>query len=148
MADQRKMPKNKQVHKTKEQLLSDLKNNEQFKAKMAFTREKFYPALVEASTSIEDAMTNLSSINTVVMQTFLGFMKEKKFGELDMVSKMDEKAPKFEEIKAMLALFNEMSVFEAKELIEGMRAEIGLWCQEDNRMRNLKDLPKRWIDEL
>ena len=142
------MSKPKTPVKTKEQLLAELKGNEQFKAKMAFTRERFYPALVEASTSIEDAMTNLSSINTVVMQTFLGFMKDKKFGELDMVSKMDSKAPKFEEIKAMLDLFGDMSVYEAKELIEGMRMEIGMWVQEDNRMRNLKDLPKRWIDEV
>ncbi len=142
------MAKPKTPVKTKEQLIADLKNNEQFKVKMAFTREKFYPALVESSISIEDAMTNLSSINTVIMQTFLGFMKDKKFGELDMVSKMDSKAPKYEEIKVMLDLFSEMSVFEAKELIEGMRMEIGMWVQEDNRVRNLNSLPKRWIDEI
>ena len=62
------MKKVKQVHKTKEQILAQLKANTEFKAKMSFVKEKFYPALCKASTSIDDATILLSGFNNVIME--------------------------------------------------------------------------------
>lgn len=82
------------------------------------------------------------------MESFLGFMKEKKLKELDLVSKLDPKDPKYEKIKTLISLFDDKSIFDAKDLLEGMGNEIRLWCQEWTRSKTLNDLPKRWIDEL
>ena len=59
-------------------MLRDLRANPAFVQKMKFVRDQFYPALVEASTSIDDASMLLSGFNSNMMEQFLGYMKEKK----------------------------------------------------------------------
>lgn len=142
------MKKQKQVFKKREEIIADLKNNKDFMEKMKFTREQFYPALCKASRNIEDATSFISSINTVLMEKFLGLMKEKKFGELNLIDSLDPKDEKYEDIKSMLELFNDMNLFDAKSQFEGMKAEINLFVQEENRERQLQDLKTRWIDQL
>lgn len=140
--------KNPQQHKTKEELLADLKANGDFIMKMKFTKEQFYPALCEASTSIEDAGQLLSGFNTTIMQEFLGLMREKKISDLNLEEKLDKDSPKFEKNKELLGLFADMSVFDAKDYIEGMRNEIALFQQEEMRERPLSSLQTKWMDEL
>lgn len=135
-------------NKTKAELLADLKGNKDFVEKMKFTREQFYPALVEATTSIEDAQNQLYLINTMLMQKFLDKMKEFKFSEMGLSEIINDKDPKAEPLKEMLALFADRSVFEAKEIMEGMKAEINLFISEENKERSLADLKTKWIDEL
>lgn len=141
------MKKTKQVFRKKEEILADLKKNKDFQEKMKFTKEVFYPALCEASKNIEDATMFVGSISTVMMDKFLGLMKEKKFGELNLVDALDTKDEKYEELKKMLELFNDMNVFDVRTYFEGMKSEINLFVQEENRVRPLSDLKTKWIDE-
>jgi ribosomal protein L7/L12 len=138
----------KRKNKSKEELIKELKNNQKFQEKMAFTREKFFPALCEATTSIDDALQNLSIINTVLMEKFLGQMKEKKFADINIADNLDTKDSKYGALKAMLELFNDMSLYDAKDLLEGMRNEINLFLTEENKSRSLAELKTKWIDEL
>ena len=115
---------------------------------MKFIKESFYPALLKATTSIEDAVQNLTIINSVMMEKFLGFMKEKKFSDLDVYSNLSKDDPKYEDLKADVDLFNGMSVFEAKEYLEGMKQEINLFIADEQKVRGLDTLPTKWIDEL
>lgn len=138
----------KRLTKSKEQLMAELKGNVKFQEKMRFTKEKFYPALIKATTSVDDALQNLSIINTVMMDKFLGFMKEKKFRDIDIYSNLDPKDPQYENLKEMLNLFDDMSVFDAKDLLEGMRNEINLFLNEENKVRQLSDVKPRWLDEI
>lgn len=142
------MEKEPRAVKTKEEILAEIKANGDFQKKMAFTRGQFFPALCKASTSIEDAQTLLAGFNTQIMQEFLGLMKEKKMGDLNLQLKLDVGGDKYLEFQAMLDLFKDMSVFEAKDCIEGMRAEIQLWLQDEQRARPLAEITTKWIDEL
>lgn len=135
-------------NKTKEELIADLKSNEKFQEKMKFTREVFYPALCAATTSIDDASILLSGFNTTIMQEFLGLMKEKTLKDLDLDKKLEPTNLKFQESKDLLALFNDMSVFDAKDYIEGMRNEIQLFLTDEAKNRPLSSLKTKWIDEL
>jgi len=128
--------------------LFDLKNNAKFQEKMKFAKEVFYPALIKASKNIDDAQMFLSSISTIMMEKFLGFMKEKKFVELNLVEQLSPLDSKYEELKSMLALFDTFNVFEAKELLEGMRQEISLFLNEEAKERSLESLKCRWLDEM
>lgn len=141
------MPKSKRLNKTREQLLAELKGNQKFQEKMKFTREMFYPALVKASVSIDDAQQLLYMINTMVMEKFLGLMREKTFKDLAMEDKLNPKDPQYSNIKSLLDLFADMTVFDAKDLIEGMRNEINLFINEENKTRTLDQLKVKWIDE-
>lgn len=135
-------------NKTKEELLNNLKGNKDFQVKMKFTREKFYPALINATTSIDDASILLSGFNTIIMQEFLGLMKEKKLGDLKLDTKLDPTNEKFKASKDLLNLFKDMSVFDAKDHIEGMKNEIELFKNEEMKERGLETLKTKWIDEL
>jgi hypothetical protein len=140
--------KQKRVLKSKEELLSDLQKNAQFIEKIKFIREVFLPTVEKGCKNVEDAKMFLSSIGTVIMERFLQQMKEKKLSDLNLIQGLDDKSPDYEGYKAILELFNDKSVFEAKELIEGMRSEIDLWITEEMRSRTLESLPKRWIDQI
>jgi hypothetical protein len=125
----------KRVVRSKADLLKDLRSNQDFMERMSFIKEKFYPALIDASKSIDDATSFLASINTIIMEDFLSRMKEVKLGDMKLADKLDPKDEKYEELKAMLALFDEIDVFKAKEYIAGMREEILLFLNEETKER-------------
>lgn len=137
-----------QKHKSKEELMADLKANTKFQEKMKFTKDVFYPALCEATTSIDDASILLSGFNTVIMQEFLAMMKDKTLKELNLGDKLDPFNNKMDECKKLLALFEDMSVFDAKDYIEGMRNEIQLFLTEEAKERSLSELKVKWLDEI
>ena len=83
-----------------------------------------------------------------MMEKFLGMMKEKKFKDLDVYSNLSKDDPKYEDLKEMLNLFDEMTVFEAKEYLEGMKQEISLFIADEQKVRGLETLPTKWIDEM
>lgn len=137
----------KRTNKTKEQLLAELRANLKFQEKMQFTREVFYPQLITASKSVDDTLSFLSSISTVMMETFLGMMRDKKFSELNLIDKLDPKDEKYEDIKTLLNLFNEQTVFEARDILEGMKREIQMWCNDEMKERKLESLQTKWLDQ-
>lgn len=138
----------KEPLRSKEQLIKELQDNSKFKVKMKFTREQFYPALVKASTSIDDAQNLLGSLNTMIMQEFLSDMKSKKFSALKLEDKLDKDNPKYPEFIAMLDLFKESNIFDAKDCIEGMRSEIDLFMKDEREKRTLDTLETKWVDQL
>lgn len=131
--------------KTKEEALAELRQNSVFIMKMKFIREKFWPTLCRVSDSIEDAEIFLSGANTALMQSFLALMKEQKFSEMGLADKI---GVDFDKYKELIALFDDMSVFEAKDYIEGMKSEIDLFLKDEQRNRTLDTLKPKWIDEL
>lgn len=142
------MAKAKQKHLTTEQILEQTRRNTEFKEKMYFVKNEFYPALCKATTSIEDALQNLTIINSIMMEKFLSRMKEVSMKDIDIYTNLSKDDPKYEELKAMLALFDDKNVFEAKSYFEGMKNEISTFINDEQKLRSLEDLPAKWIDEL
>lgn len=140
--------KTKKIPKTKEQILSDIKKNQKFQEKMKFAKEIFFPALCDATNSVDEATQHLSIINSIIMEKFLGLMKEKKMSELKIIDSLSEKDPKYEEMKKMISLFDDFTVFDAKDQFEGMKNEITLFQTEEMKSRPLSSLKCTWIDEL
>ena len=134
--------------RSKEQILADLKANEKFQEKMTFIKTKVYPALCEATTSIDDATQNLSIINSIIMEKFLGFMKEKTMKDINIYTNLSEKDEKYEELKAFLSLFDDYTIFDTKDILEGLKNEITLFITEENKTRKLADLKTKWLDEI
>jgi hypothetical protein len=142
------MPKSKRVLKSKEELLKEMVGNAAFIAKMHFVREKIYPAVINIGDSVDETKMFLSSINNVLMEKFLGEMKKMTFKDLQIIGGLDEKGEKFDKYRELLALFDEMSVFDAKDYLEGMRSEIDTWINDEMRDKPMKDLKAKWIDQL
>jgi bifunctional ADP-heptose synthase (sugar kinase/adenylyltransferase) len=142
------MKKQKRVVKSKEELLAEMKGNAKFIIKMKFAKEQFYPAVVDLGVSVDETKMFLSSINNGLMEKFLQRMKELTFKDLDLISGLDPKGENFDKYKALLALFDDMSVFEAKEHLESMRNDIDIWITDEMRERKMDSVKARWIDEL
>lgn len=138
----------KRVVKSKEEVIAELRNNAAFMDKMKFIKEKFWPTLVEATTSIEDAQQLLSGFNTQIMQEFLGQMRNKKTSDLKLEEKLDKGSPLYEKHLALVNLFSEMNVYDAKDYIEGLRSEISLFIKDELESRSLSTLKTKFIDEI
>lgn len=119
----------------------------QAKVQRKFVKDQFFPALCKASSSISDADTFLMSFTSMLMDSFLGLMKDKKFGTLGLSEKLDKKAPNHKEIKALVDLFNDMPVSEARKIIEGMKDEIRFFYKKDMQKRKLEDVPMEFYDD-
>lgn len=142
------MAKPKKPVRTKAQLIADMQKSAEWKKRMDFARNKFYPALIEASTSIDDAKMLLSSINNVLMEKFLAKMKEQTVKDIKLTEALDPKDEKYGDYLQLISLFNDMSLFEAKTNIEGMKGEIETWLTDEMRERSLESLRTKWIDQL
>lgn len=140
----------KKIHipKTKEQLIAEMKKSEKWQAKMKFIKEKFYPAILDIDSSISDTKMFISSVNQMMMEKFLGFMREKKFSELNLKDILDKKDENYEKYVALLDLFNEQTVFDAKDMIEGLSGEIQTFVEDELKERKISTLKTKFIDEI
>jgi len=137
----------KHIPKTKEELIADLQKSAKWQEKMHFARNRFYPALCDLDTSVDDVKIFLASINTILMEKFLGKMKELKFSDMKLADSLDPKDENYEGYAVLLNLFNDMNIFDAKDLIEGMRSEIQTFVDDEMKNKKLVALKTKWIDE-
>lgn len=110
-----------------------------------FVRNKFYPALLHNGETVDDTKFFLGSMSNLIMQEFLGIMKEKKFSDLHLEDKLDPKSPLHEEYKKVLELFKDESIFDTKELIDGMRGEIQMLVDNEMKGRLLDTLNPKFL---
>jgi len=134
------------MNRTKEEIAKGIRDVQEVRRQRSFVKDKFFPSLIKASTSIEDAKYLLTSLGNMIMQEFLAQMKEKKFNELKLTEKLDPKSPQFEDIKTMVELFNDESIFTARELVEGMQNEIETNITDELKARKLDSLKTNWFD--
>ncbi len=142
------MVKPKRKNLSKLELFEKIKKTADFKKKMDFTKNKFWPALVAATHNVDDAQTFIGSLSTMIMQKFLNLMKEKKFKDIGLGEIIDPANEKVTELKALLALFDDMNVFDARDLFEGMKNELNLFINDEMRTRPLSSLKTKWADEV
>ena len=112
----------------------------------AFVKDKFYPQLLSAATSIDDAKFLLTSLSNMLMDKFLALMKEKKFKELNLETILDPANAQYEEYKKILDLFEDENVYVARELIEGMRGEIEMMISNEMKDRKLSTLKTNFLE--
>lgn len=140
------MPRAKQVHLTsKEEIRNAILKSPEAMARMQFIKSDFWPALENTGDSIEQVVQFLSGFNTAMMQEFLSLMKDRQFKDLELDKKMDDPGSKY---KPVVELFNDMTVFQVKEYIEGMKGEIELFRREEDMKRPLSSLKTKWLDEI
>lgn len=142
------MDETPRVPKTKAEIIAGLKENKDFQRKIMFAREVFYPAIIKANPTVEEAGTWLSGFNSALMQAFLERMKEVKMSELKLGLKLNTMDDRFVEFGNIVSLFDDMTVFEAKDHIEGMRGEVDIWKRDEDHARPFSELQVKWSDEL
>lgn len=115
------------------------------KRQQALTREKLYPALVDATVSIDESKMLLQAINSLIMEESLQVLREKKVQEIKdkLVKKLCEEGRE-KEITALLETISGETLFTAKSLIEGLTTAIDYTLRAESMNRTLNSLEPDW----
>ncbi len=136
----------KRTNPKREEIVYTLQQLEAAKKTRKFIKEQFFPVLCKSTESIHDADVFLQSFASMVMEKFLGMMKDKDFADLNLTDKLDKTSPQYNDICELVNLFNGMKVIEARDLIDGMKDEIKLFYRKDMVKRKLQDLKFNWLE--
>lgn len=114
--------------------------------KKIIVKDNFYPALVKATVSVDEAKMLIQSISTLMMEDVLQTMKERKFSELKdkLVDRLCKDGERKEEVETLLATLESENLFVAREIVEGMSNAIEQMILDEMQARNLDTLSPDW----
>ncbi len=134
--------RNKKSPVTKEQLA----RQQEVARKRKIIVEEFYPALVQATVSVDEAKMLISAASSLLMEDVLQTMKERKFDEIyeKLVRRLTPDDVRLLEIEKLFATLKGENLFVAREIIEGMSRAIEHMVLKDLQGRKLDTLNADW----
>jgi len=140
------MSKEKKVERTKEEIAREM----EVQRKGKIVVNTFYPALVNATVSVDEAKMLVRAIATLMMEEVMKTMKERKFGEItpQLLKVLTTDGERVDEIKELLATLEDESLFVSREIIEGMNNAIEQMVQDDLKVKKLSDFTPDWARML
>ena len=135
------MPRVKREVKSKE----DVKRILEVKRNQALVKDKIYPALVNATVSIQEAKALNSAISGLIMEEAMRTLQNAKMVDIRerMVKVLCEEGRK-EEIGKLLDTLEDETLYNARTLIEGLNAVIDQALLDENTNRTLNSLEFDW----
>src|SRR4051812_15490921 len=130
------------VEKTKEQIAREI----EVARKGKIVVNTFYPALVAATISVDEAKMLLQGIASLMMEEVMKTMKERTFGEItpELLKVLTKDGERVGEITELLASLEKENLFVAREIIEGMNNAIAQMVQDDLTKKKLSDFDPDW----
>ncbi len=127
---------------TKEQLA----RQQEVARKRKIIVEEFYPALVQATVSVDEAKMLISAASSLLMEDVLQTMKERKFDEIyeKLVRRLTPDDVRLLEIEKLFATLKGENLFVAREIIEGISRAIEHMVLKDLQGRKLDTLNADW----
>lgn len=127
---------------TKEELLRQQKLTQQRK----FIIEQFFPALKEATVSIDEATQLLNATTSLIMEEAMEVLRTKKMAEVRnrIVKKLCPNDERLLAIEHLIDLFEKQTLFEVRLNIEGLKAAIEQMKIDEMRSRKLDTLKEDW----
>ena len=134
--------KEKRVEKSKE----DIAREFEVERKKRIVVNTFYPALVDATISVDEAKMLVRAISSLMIEEVMKTMFERKFSEIspELLSKLAPSGERKEEIEALLGTLEGENLFVAREIVEGMSNAIEQMVQDDLTSKSLKDFTPDW----
>ncbi len=118
--------------------------------KRKIVTDQFYPALVAATVSVDEAKMLVSATSSLIMDTVLQTMKDRKFQEIrdSVLKKLCPDGAREKEIGEMLNIFLTENLFVTREIVEGMSNVIQQMVLDDTRNRTLNSFTPDWARML
>ena len=128
--------------RTKEQIVRD----NEVARKRKIVVEKFYPGLVAATVSIDEAKMLLQAATSLIMEEVLSTMKERKLDDIyaRLVKKLCPDGTRQTEIEAWLGSMKGENLYVARELIEGASRAVTQMLHEEELNRKMDTLNPDW----
>lgn len=131
-----------QTPRTKEQIIRD----EEVARKRKIVVEEFYPALIEATISIDESKMLLQAATSLIMEEVLNTMKERTLDEIyaRLVKKLCPEGIRQLQIEKWLETVRKENLYVARELIEGATRAIAQMLHDEEKNRKLDTLNPEW----
>ncbi len=114
--------------------------------KRKIVTEKFYPALVEATVSIDEAKMLLQAATSLIMEEVLSTMKERKMDEIydRLIKKLCPDGLRQLQIENWIGTVRGENLYVARELIEGASRAIAQMLHDEEQNRKMDTLKPDW----
>ena len=129
------------VQKSKEQIAKELDVSRQ----KILVKEKLYPALVGATTSVDESKMLIQAITSLLMEEGMKVLREKKVSEIraSFVEKLCSEG-RSDEVDALLAVLDDETLFTARVLLEGMKQVVEQMIIDEMQSRTLNSFEPNW----
>lgn len=133
-------------NKTKEQLSKETENRQEVARKREIVVNKFYPALIKATVSVDEAKMLIQAMSTLLMEEVLKTMQERKFTEIidQLHNKLAGDNERRDEVQGLLDTLIGENLYTAREIIEGMTRAINQMVNDELKDRRLESLKPDW----
>lgn len=127
---------------TKEEVERDFKRAQARK----LIKEKFYPALVEATISVDEAQMLLQAATGLIMEEAMEKLRSTLVADIRnrLVKKLAPDGNRQVKIEALIDIFHDHTLFEARGHFESMRAVIDQMKTDEMQRRKLDTLTPDW----
>ena len=127
---------------TKEQLLQQ----QERAYKREFIKDKFYPALKEATISIDETTALLNAAAALIMEEAMNTLRTTKMADIRqrMVHKLCPAHDRELQIEGLLSLFDKQTLFEVRGHFESIKQVIAQMQMDEMRSRKLETLREDW----
>ncbi len=124
----------------------EVKRGMEVNRKRKIVKEQLFPALNKATVSVDEAKMLISAVVGFIMEDAMNVLKDKKVKDIkdSLVKKLCTDGVREEEIRELLTIFDEETLFSARELIEGMKSGIEQMLIDESRARTLESLNPNW----
>lgn len=131
----------KRATKSKEQISSELDANR----RKILVKNKLYPALVGATTSVDESKMLLQAITSMIMEEGMRVLREKKISEIHgHLVKVLSSEGRTKEIDALIGVLDDETLFTSRMLLEGLRQAIEQMIIDEMQSRTLKSFEPDW----
>lgn len=109
-------------------------------------KEKFYPALVEATESVDEATMLLQAAVAVLMEEAMEALRNTRVIEIRnrILKKLAPNDERILQLEKLVDIFRDQSLYEARGHFESMRAVIDQMKMEEFQGRKLDSLTPKW----
>lgn len=127
---------------TKEQVAQDYKRAQARK----LIKERFYPALVEATISVDEAGMLLQAATSLIMEEAMEKLRSTPMKDIKsrMVKKLAPNDERVLQIEKLLEVFDNHTLFDARWHFESMRAVLEQMKTDEFQKRKLDTMTPDW----
>ena len=134
------------VNKTKEQILEQVKQNQEARKRKTFVREKLFPFLLEHTESIDDAQILCEALAQTVRMAFNQKMVAMDFKELGIKDAMNPNSEHFKKMAGIVELLGEEKMATALRILDEIPQAIQDKIRAEGKKRKLAELNLEFND--
>ena len=134
--------KKKQLHKTAQQVAAELAHTAEISRLRNISKEKFYPFLLQQSTSVKDAQNTIQILDAIVKGKFNELMNTMKVSELKLDKAIKPTAPQGQQDKylGIIDMFKDETLTTFIKVVSDFGSVINTLLQKRNLDLKLTDL--------